>query len=74
MVADQPLGYGGAGTIELRRPVGGFSDEHNAGIGEAIEEQSEFFRPLWRWKRLAMTANNARGLSLDNLASIFERS
>ena len=44
VLADEPLGDGGAGTIEFRGPVGGFSDEHNARICEAVEEQGELVR------------------------------
>src|SRR5579872_613870 len=73
VMADEPFGDGGAGTIEFRGPVGGFSDEHNAGIGETVEEQGEFIRPLRRWKRLAMMTDNPRDLPLDDLATAFER-
>jgi hypothetical protein len=73
-MADKPLGDGGAGTIEFRGPVGGFSEEHNARIRKAIKEGGKFIRSLRRWKRLAMMPKNPRGLSLDSLATTFERS
>jgi NTP pyrophosphatase (non-canonical NTP hydrolase) len=53
--------------------VGGFSDEHNAGIGETVEEQGEFIRPLRRWKRLAMMTENLGDLAADRLATAFKR-
>ena len=74
VMADKPLGDRGAGTIEFRGPVGGFSEEHNARICEAIEEQGELVRSLRCRKRLAMMTENPRDLALDGLATAFERS
>ncbi len=54
--------------------MGGFSEEHNARIREAIKEGGELIRSLWRGKRLAMMAENLRDLPLDSLATAFERS
>jgi hypothetical protein len=69
VMADEPLRDGGARTIEFRGPVSGFSDEHNARIGEAVEEQAELIRSLRRGKRLAMMTENPGDLTLDGLAT-----
>ena len=38
VTADEPFGNGGACAIEFRGSVGGFSEEHDARIPEAIKE------------------------------------
>ena len=73
VMVDEPLGDGGAGAIEFRGPVGGFADEHDARIREAVEERGEFVSPLRRGKRLAMMTENPRDLALDGLATSLKR-
>ena len=72
VMADEPFGDGGARAIELRGPMGGFSQEHNARISEAIEEGSELVAPLWRRKPLAVITENLGYLAADGLATSFK--
>ena len=73
VLADKPLGDGGACAIEFRGPVGGFSEEHNAGLSEPIKEQGKLIRSLGRGKPLAMMTDNLGDLATNSLATAFKR-